>query len=164
MIAPHHTGIRCMLQNALGNHYAILAAMVTPALLITATSSLLISANNRLARVVDRLRSLIREWESLPLNSRAHADAQIARHRRRAHLVLRACRMLYLSLGMFVGTSLALALDAFASFRMGILPTLLAIVGVLQLLGASLWLWREVSLSVQSFDLEIDHELGRRSQ
>ncbi|PJJ98051.1 hypothetical protein CO615_08475 [Lysobacteraceae bacterium NML75-0749] len=153
-----------MLTAALGNHYAILAAMVTPALLITATSSLLISANNRLARVVDRLRTLIREWNSLPAESRAHADAQIARHRRRAHLVLRACRMLYLSLGMFVGTSLTLALDAFADFRMGMLPTLLAVLGVLLLLGASLWLWREVSLSVQSFDLELDHELAQHRQ
>lgn len=153
-----------MLSDALGNHYAILAAMVTPALLITATSSLLISANNRLARVVDRLRALIREWNSLPAQSRAHADAQIARHRRRAHLVLRACRMLYLSLGMFVGTSLTLALDAFADFRMGMLPTLLAVLGVLLLLGASLWLWREVSLSVQSFDLELDHELAQHRQ
>ncbi|MGY0504259.1 DUF2721 domain-containing protein [Luteimonas sp. e5] len=150
-----------MFESALSSHYAILAAMVTPALLITATSSLLISANNRLARVVDRLRTLLREWERLPADARERADAQIKRHRRRAHLVLQACSMLYLALGAFVGTSLTLALDAFSGFRMGAGPTLLAVLGVLMLLLASLWLWREVSLAVQSFDLEMDEELNR---
>jgi hypothetical protein len=33
--------------------------MLAPALFMTATASLLVSANNRLARVVDRLRALI---------------------------------------------------------------------------------------------------------
>ncbi|RMH94859.1 DUF2721 domain-containing protein [Lysobacter pythonis] len=150
-----------MFQNALTSHYAILATMVTPALLITATSSLLISANNRLARVVDRLRTLMKEWEQIPEEAREHADSQIIRHRRRAHLVLQACRMLYLGLGAFVGTSLTLAVDAFTGFRMGTVPTMLAVAGVLMLMGASLWLWREVSLSVQSFDLEMDQELAR---
>ena len=36
-------------------HYAILTSMLAPALLMAATASLLVSANNRLARVVDRL-------------------------------------------------------------------------------------------------------------
>jgi len=34
-----------------GSHYAILTAMLAPAFFLTATASLLISANNRLARV-----------------------------------------------------------------------------------------------------------------
>ena len=50
-----------MLQTAL-SHYAILTAMLAPALLMAATASLLVSANNRLARVVDRLRALIVAW------------------------------------------------------------------------------------------------------
>jgi len=43
-------------------HYAILTAMLAPAFFLTATASLLMSANSRLARVVDRLRSLIVAW------------------------------------------------------------------------------------------------------
>ena len=149
-----------MLQTAL-SHHAILTAMLAPALLMAATASLLVSANNRLARVVDRLRALIVAWEH-DAPDRAERDLQIARHRRRAQLVLRACQMLYAALGGFVGTSLALAADALLGFRLGVVPTALAVLGVLFLLLASLAMWGQVSLSVRSFDRELDQELARR--
>ena len=52
-----------MLQNASSalGHYAILTAMLAPAFFLTATASLLLSANNRLARIIDRARTLLRE-------------------------------------------------------------------------------------------------------
>ncbi|QNP40671.1 DUF2721 domain-containing protein [Lysobacter solisilvae (ex Woo and Kim 2020)] len=142
-------------------HYAILTTMLAPAFFLTATAALLAAANTRLARVVDRLRSLVVAWEA-EATDRRERDLQIARHRQRAHLVLRACQMLYAALASFVGTSLALAMDAVLGFRMGVLPTLLAVFGVLFLLVASFWLWREVSLAVSSFDAELDHELARK--
>ena len=144
-------------------HYAILTAMLAPALLMAATGSLLVSANARLARVVDRLRALVEDWK-MDTPDTAWRDRQIARHRRRAALVLRACQMLYAGLGSFVGTSLALAIDAFAGFRLGVVPTALAIVGVAFLLGASVLLGVEVSLSVRSFDEELDQEMAGRSR
>ena len=143
------------------SHYAILTAMLAPALLMAATASLLVSANNRMARVVDRLRQLIVTWER-DAPDRAVRDLQIARHRRRAHLVLRACQLLYGALAGFIGTSLSLAFDAFLGFRLGALPTALAVVGVLFLLSASVALGSEISLSVRSFDEELDQELARR--
>lgn len=143
------------------DHYAILAAMLAPALLMAATASLLVSANARLARVVDRLRALIVAWEQ-DAPDRVERDDQIRRHRERARLVLRACQLLYGALGGFVCTSLALAMDAFLGFRLGAVPTVMAVVGVLFLLAASLAMWREVSLSVSSFNLELDQEMGRR--
>lgn len=149
-----------MFESALG-HYAILTAMLAPALLMAATASLLTSANARLARVVDRLRALIVAWEE-EAPDRAERDVQIQRHRKRAQLVLRACQLLYAALGGFVGTSLALAVDALLGFRLGALPTALAVIGVSFLLLASLALGREVSLSVHSFDEELDQELARR--
>ncbi|GAB3384748.1 DUF2721 domain-containing protein [Lysobacter fragariae] len=142
-------------------HYAILTSMLAPAFFLTATAAMLASANTRLARVVDRLRSLIVAWEETAPD-RVERDAQISRHRQRAHLVLRACQMLYAALGSFVGTSLTLAMDAFLGFRLGVLPTLLAVFGVLFLLAASYALWREVSLAVRSFDEELNHELARK--
>lgn len=144
------------------NHYRILTSMLAPALLMAATGSLLVSANARLARVVDRLRSVMAQEVPDDPSERAEIDAQLARHRTRARLVLRACQLLYVGLGAFVGTSLALAVDAFSRFRLPLLPTGLAIIGVLCLLGASIFLGREVSLSVRSFDRELDFELGRR--
>ena len=50
---------------------------------------------------------------------------------------------------------------SFSGFRLGVLPTVLAVVGVLCLLVASAFLGREVSLSVRSFDQEVDLELTR---
>lgn len=146
--------------NAMG-HYAILTAMLAPAFFLTATGALLASANSRLARVVDRLRGLIIAWEQ-DAPDRSQREDQIRRHRQRAHLVLRACRLLYGALASFVGTSLALAVDAFSGFRLGAVPTIMAVLGVLFLLAASFSMWREVSLAVRSFDLELDQEMLRR--
>ncbi|MDI1253420.1 DUF2721 domain-containing protein [Thermomonas sp.] len=143
------------------SHYAILTAMLAPAFFLTATASLLMSANSRLARVVDRLRALIVSWDN-DAPDRAEREDQIRRHRQRAHIVLRACRLLHGALASFVGTSLALAMDAFLGFRLGAVPTIMAVLGVLFLLAASFSMWREVSLAVKSFDLELDQEMLRR--
>jgi FtsH-binding integral membrane protein len=143
-------------------HYQILTSMLAPALLMAATGSLLVSANNRLARVVDRLRSLVAAWHITPEQRLAGLEVQIARHRRRSRYVLHACVMLYCAVGGFVGTSLALAVDAYSGFQVALLPTLLAVIGVLCLLVASVYLGLEVSLAVRSFDEELDLELERR--
>lgn len=151
-------------------HHAALTAMLAPALLMTATASLLASANARLARVVDRLRTLLAAWDGdgPDVPGTAERDATILRHRRRAQLVLRACQLMYAAMGSFVGTSLALALDAFFDFRLGLLPTVLAVLGVVFLLLACAAMGSEVSLAVNSFDQEIEHELpgsrGRRER
>ena len=142
------------------DHHAILSAMLAPAFFLTATAGLLASANTRLARVVDRLRVLIAGWEH-DASDAGERREQILRHRQRAHLVLRACRLLYGGLASFVGTSLALAADALLGFRMGALPTAMAVLGVLFLLAASIAMWREVSLAVKSFDLEIDYSMDK---
>lgn len=151
-------------------HHAALTAMLAPALLMTATASLLASANARLARVVDRLRALLAAWDGdgPEVPGTAERDATILRHRRRAQLVLRACQLMYAAMGSFVGTSLALALDAFFDFRLGLLPTVLAVLGVVFLLLACAAMGSEVSVAVNSFDQEIEHELpgsrGRRER
>ena len=118
--------------------------------------------NARLARVVDRLRALIVAWEH-DAPDRNERDTQIRRHRHRSALVLRACRLLYAALACFIGTSLALAADALLGFPfVGAVPTVLAVAGMACLLGASLTMGREVSLSVRSFDEELDQELARK--
>ena len=138
------------------SHYAILTAMLAPAFFLTATAALLASANTRLARVVDRLRSLIVAWE-LDAPDRAQRDEQILRHRQRAHLVLRACRLLYGAMASFVGTSLAVAIDTFTGHRLGTLPVWLASAGVLAMFTASLLLARESTLAVTAINEEMDH-------
>jgi hypothetical protein len=142
-----------------GGHYAILLAMLAPALFMTATASLLQSANNRLARVVDRLRTLMRESARPEEPANATRDfyiAQIARQRLRTRLILRASRLLYLALAAFVGTSLAVAADSLFGHAFVYLPTGLAMAGVLLLLLACLNLSREAGLAVRALDMELD--------
>lgn len=134
-----------------GGHYGILLAMLAPALFTTASASLLQSANNRLARVVDRLRTLMADQgaPALPV-------ARIALQRRRCRLILRACRLLYLALAAFVGTSLAVAADTVLDHRLVHLPTMLAVCGVLLVLSACLYLSREAGLAVRALNQEIE--------
>ena len=114
--------------------YAILTAMLAPAFFMTATGSLLISASNRLARVVDRLRQLMKEMEqSTDQDELEWLDHRISRQRRRSRLILRANQLLYLSLSLFVGTSLMVMLDVFLPSPAGALPTTFAGLGVLGL-------------------------------
>lgn len=144
-------------------HPAVIGAMLAPALLMAATGSLLISANARLARVVDRLRLLISvEREPASDHLTATIDRQVGEHRHRASLVLGACRMLYVALAAFIGTSLALAASALLDTAVGILATALAICGMACLLGAAVAMGREVSLAVRSLDAELDAALAKR--
>jgi Protein of unknown function (DUF2721) len=140
------------------SHYTILTAMLAPALLMAATGSLLLSANNRLARVVDRLRILLRKWNEHARNQPA-LELQIQRHRKRSNFLLRACLLLYCGLGAFIMTSLALAVDAFSGNRVSLLPTAFGLIGMLFLFTAAFYLGREVWASVKSFEAEIEEEM-----
>ena len=153
-----------MIPGAVLDHYQIRTSLLAPALLMAATGSLLVSANTRLARVVDRLRSLVAQRPHATAARLPGLDLQIVRHRRRSRYVLHACVLLYFAVGGFVGTSLALAVDAWSGFRLPLLPTALALAGVLCLLAASFYLGLEVTLAVRTFDEELDLEgVGRES-
>ena len=138
------------------DHYVVVSAMITPAFFLTATASLLVSSNSRLARVVDRMRQQIGELNQAkdPVEC-AWLESRIAMHRRRAKIVLHSLQMLYGAISAFVGTSLAIAVDQFTHFRLVGLPTALAVLGVLLVLGASISLGREARLSVTMLEADI---------
>jgi hypothetical protein len=48
----------------------VLTAMITPAVMILATSSLILTTTNRLVRIVDRVREMLPEFETLAPSSR----------------------------------------------------------------------------------------------
>lgn len=139
-------------------HYATLTAMLAPAFFLTATASLLLSANNRLSRIIDRARLLLKELPGLedPLQRALH-EKRIALQRRRSLIILRAGQLLYIAISLFVGTSLAVAADNLSAFRLGMAPTLLAATGVLAMFAASLLLARESTLAVKAVNEEMDH-------
>lgn len=142
--------------------HAVLTAMLAPAFFLTATASLLLSANNRLARIIDRARTLLRELDAEDETDRALLEKRIALQRRRSLIILRAGQLLYAAISCFVGTSLAVAVDTFTGHRLGSLPTWLAALGVVAMLAASLLLARESTLAVTAINEEMDHRKVKR--
>ena len=146
-----------MLQNT---HYEILTAMLAPAFFLTATASLLLSANARLSRIIDRTRTLLGNLADMGETSaedRAMLEKRIALQKRRTLIILRAGQLLYAAISFFVGTSLAVAADSFFEHRLSALPTILAALGVLAMFAASLLLARESTLAVTAINEEMDH-------
>lgn len=146
------------------SHYAILSAMLAPAFFLTATASLLMSANSRLARVIDRARVLLRELADVDDEAdRQFHERLIALQRRRSLTILRGSQLLYVAISFFVATSLTVAGDALLGYRYLGLPTALAAAGVIAMFAASLLLAREASMAVSAVNDEMDHG-HRRAQ
>jgi hypothetical protein len=143
-------------------HYPLLTAMLAPALFLTATGSLLLNANNRLARISDRLRQ---ELQNLAAPDGPRSSAlRNALLRRRAHTVLLAIRLLHLALCSFVATSLTIGLEAAFGLGLVIVPSVLAMVGVSLMLGGGVQLWREANMAVRSLDLMLaEHDQRARA-
>lgn len=156
--------------------YETLSAMITPAIFLTATGSLIISTSNRMSRVVDRIRVLNEQGDRI---CRGAAGLDFGAERLEqidleiAHLVSRGGRIryalvaLYLAFGSFVGTSLTLAIDVWiGSHRLVFLPTLMAVLGVSLMLAACVNLVREALEALLSNRQEVGfyrrlHELRK---
>jgi len=139
------------------SHYAILTAMLAPAFFLTATAALLTSANARLARVIDRARSLLQELANTEdTDKRRILEARVTIQRRRSQMILRASQLLYIAISAFVGTSLTVAGDSFFNHLFGPVPTILAVLGVLSMFAASVLLAREAHLAVRAVNDEMD--------
>ena len=152
------------------SEYQTLAAMISPALFLTATGSLIISTSNRMSRIVDRIRVLTELTDQIdrgdsdldfPERRMQHSGDQLERLVWRSDRVRRALSMLYAALASFVGTSLTLAIDVLFNHPFSVLPTMLAVAGVVLLLVSSLELVREARAALRSNRLEVEfyHEL-----
>jgi hypothetical protein len=144
--------------------YAVLSAMITPAIFLTANGSLIISTSNRMSRIVDRIRVLNDLSDRLcrggtdldfPLDRLAHAQEQLDRLIGRSDRIRYALTALYLAFGAFAGTSLTLAIDVWTGNLLVALPTLLAVLGVGLMLFACVNMVREAFEALQSNRQEI---------
>jgi hypothetical protein len=141
----------------------VLAAMITPALLISATGTLVLSTSNRLSRVVERVRSLARDAEQLHHPTLPEASDpglsqakrmlitnQLTSLARRALLLRSALAALYIAIGFLVATSIAVG--ALTTFGAGSSwPVIaLAMSGACALLWGSVLLVREGRLAIGS--------------
>jgi len=144
------------------------AAMIAPALFLTATGSLLISTANRIGRIVDRIRTVVNRCESgelerldCPEERRRHALEELSHLHTRSNRVSQAVTMLYVAFGAFVMTSMMIAIDSFTGHHLAILPVLFAVAGVSLLLVACVHLVLEARNSLKGNDREVQffHDL-----
>ena len=144
---------------------ALIAAMITPALLILACASLVATALVRMARVVDRARALAAiahegNWEKLGVTA-AQLRAALERHAKRARYAEWSIATLYASVVVFVLTSLAIVVDHATNGSLRWLPVGLAITGTALLLAAGAWMVAESRLGGEQIAEEIRQALTR---
>ena len=140
------------------NPFGALSLIVAPAVLTNASSILILSTSNRLARAVDRARALATQLEipdGVPSRFASLRLKELASSERRALLLLSALRLFYASLGSFAGAALTSLLGASIASAAGTLPTafeLLAVTagfaGVAGLIAGCALLLRETRIAV----------------
>ena len=151
--------------DGLSSSLTVLTAMITPAVLISASGTMILSTSTRLGRVVDRVRSLsdrLQEVSSGDENSeffeekRAMLYDQLDKLTSRSRLLQRALTTFYLAVGVFVATSVAIGVVAFSGGRGGWIPVAMGLVGAFFLFYGSMLLVFEARLALSTTHAEMD--------
>jgi hypothetical protein len=155
---------------------AVLTSMITPAVLISACSALILSTSVRLGRVVDRVRALSDRFEEMAHKQPEEVElfeqrleltfSQLDWLTSRARHLQRAMTAFYVALGLFVATSVAIGFVGSAGDvggRFNSLPVILGMVGAALLFVGTLLLGFEATLALRSIHSEMDFlwRLGR---
>ena len=154
---------------------AVLTAMITPALLISATGTFILSTSNRLGRVVDRIRDLSTKMDDLmdldrkpPMfeERRELMFQQMGMLSRRVALLQRGLTVFYLAAALFVAASMAIGLVAVATThaKLDWIPGALGLTGAFFLFVGAITLLNEARIAVRQaqdemgfFDRLTDH-------
>jgi hypothetical protein len=151
-----------------------LTAMVTPALLISATGSLVLSTSTRLGRVVDRVRELerrlgemiyVEDKSEVPLyDKRLEVIVDLLdKVTSRSRILQRAMGTFYYGLMFFVLTSVSIAVVGLLNVYRW-LPIPIGIVGIMFLFYGSILMLKETWMATATVNTEMDFtwELARR--
>ena len=139
-----------VLSNANSPALIIISAMITPALLILGSASLVATALQRLARAVDRARALVQQSE---LETSKSGEAQelskrwIERYSTRSLLAERAVTAFFLAVGILVLGCLSIAIDRYYDDRLTWLPVSLTILGMCMILAGAYFMVQESRLA-----------------
>src|SRR5713101_5342700 len=151
--------------DGLSSSLAVLTAMITPAVLISASGTMILSTSTRLGRVVDRVRSLS---DRLQEQGQRAGEDDFAEERRvmlydqldkltsRSRLLQRALTTFYLAVGIFVATSVAIGVVAFSGARFGWIPVAMGLIGAFFLFYGSILLVFEARLGLSTTHAEMD--------
>ena len=139
--------------------------MITPAVLISASGTMILSTSTRLGRVVDRVRSLSDRLQELP-HEDAQADFleekramlfdQLDKLTSRSRLLQRALTTFYLAVGVFVATSVAIGVVSLFKGRFAWAPVTMGLIGASFLFYGSMLLVFEARLALSTTHAEMD--------
>jgi hypothetical protein len=153
----------------LSSALTILSAMITPAILIMASGSLILTTSQRLGRSMERVRKLAEQLSKVlekkeltpeELSEKSFLLELILRATRRSRLLQRAMTSLYLTLSVFVATSIAIAVFDVLDLPYAWAITLLSLMGAGLLFYASLLLIVESRIALQAVDREMDYVIN----
>ena len=133
----------------------ILSAMFTPAVLVSACGSLILTTSQRLSRSLDRQREVAGLLRlnppppgSPPDADRIHLRLQLAFAARRARQLQRAMSVLYVTLGIFIASICTIGLFELTNSSATWVISVLSVLGATLLFFASLLLIQESRLAV----------------
>ncbi|MDP9190586.1 MAG: DUF2721 domain-containing protein [Acidobacteriota bacterium] len=142
----------------------VLGAMITPAVLILASSSLLITTSSRSIRCVDRVRERAEELQALGKGTdegtekrRKHLYTQLEINTRRARLLQKAMGRLYIGISFFIATSVSIGVVSLLHVDVGWVPLVLGFIGAGLLFSASVFLIIESRLALATTFEEMDY-------
>lgn len=144
---------------------AVLTAMITPAVLISACGALIFSTSTRLGRVIDRTRALSERFQELAAHPekdemfeerRQLIFTQLDRQTSRARLIQRAMAAYYTALGTFVASTVAIAIFSAAARNFTWIAVLLGVIGTLYMLYGSVLLIVESRMALSAIMTEMD--------
>jgi hypothetical protein len=100
------------------NPFAVLTAIVAPAILTNACSVLALGTSNRLGRVVDRTRVVASDIAASKPGSEGFLQwsSQLRALEIRVHMLLRALRLFYAALGLFASSALISVAGSMAAY------------------------------------------------
>lgn len=159
---------------ALSSTIEFLTAMITPALLISATGSLVLSTSTRLGRVVDRVRALevrmgeliyAEDKDEIPLyEKRVEVVIDlIDKVTTRSRILQRAMGAFYYGLMLFILTSVTIAIAGlFGVYRW--MPIIVGVIGIMFLFYGSILMLKETRMATATVNAEMDFtwELARK--
>ncbi len=146
---------------------SIISAMITPAILILASGSLVSSTLTRLARIVDRARLLLDRLSDVRAGGDRPADERLITgwltgYQQRAALTERALTMLYVAIGLFVAGSLAITIDSLTHDAVPWLSLALVVTGAIFLFSGTAALVIETNIATGTLRSEIESVCRQR--
>jgi hypothetical protein len=140
----------------------VLSAMITPAVLILASGSLLLTTSQRLNRAIDRARAisdLIANPKTMATYSKARKEllsTQIVSATRRSWLLQRAISSICVALALFVATSMSIGIIEVTQINYIWIPAVLGMIGISVLFYSTILFILETRIAYHSVQREMN--------